>query len=329
MPEPLPSVSIVTPTLGQAAFIEATIQSVLEQDYPRLEYFVADGGSTDGTLDLLRKYDSRLRWISQPDHGQADAINKGFAQTTGEILAWLNSDDTYAPGAVSAAANFFAAHPEVGVVYGNADFIDAAGHRIGRCQNIEPFSRHRLLYYSDFLVQPAVFFRRSVFESAGGLDPSLCWSMDYDLWLKLSTRTQFAFIPRVLANYRWLDTSKTGSGGRKRIDEVLSVVQRHGAPTLPAYFRLEAIRMDLCEALAATRQLRFATAVAKKWSAILTLCRSPRAIFSLLSLRTWRIICMGQIIRAHAAAAMHHNKKAKCVIATDKNQMHTDDRQWK
>lgn len=311
MPEPLPSVSIVTPSFGQAAYIEATIQSVLEQDYPRLEYFVADGGSTDGTVDLLRKYESRLRWISQPDRGQSDAINKGFSQTSGEILAWLNSDDTYAPGAISAVANFFAAHPEIGVVYGNADFIDAAGHRIGRCQNIEPFSRHRLLYYSDFLVQPAVFFRRCVFESVGGLDPSLCWAMDYDLWLKLSTCTQFAFIPRVLANYRWLDTSKTGSGGRKRIDEVLSVVQRHGVRTLPAYFRLETIRLDLCDAVVAARQRRLGAAVAKLASALTTLLRSGRVSGSLLSLRTWRIIWMGQIIRARAAMDKCNRREAE------------------
>jgi glycosyltransferase involved in cell wall biosynthesis len=310
MPEPLPSVSIVTPSFGQAAYIEATIRSVLEQDYPRLEYMVVDGGSTDGTIEVLRRYEPRLRWISEPDRGQADAIMKGFSRAGGEILAWLNSDDTYAPGAIAAAAGYFAEHPQVGVVYGNADFIDAAGGRIGRCQHVEPFSRHRLLHYSDFIVQPAVFFRRSVFESVGGLDRSLCWAMDYDLWLKLSERTQFAFIGQVLANYRWLDTSKTGSGGRERIEEVLRVVRRHGARGLPAFFRLETIRLDLRDAAAAARRGCVGEAVSKFTAATATLFSSPRVARSLISPRTWRIIWMGQVIRARAGRIFSHRYKS-------------------
>jgi glycosyltransferase involved in cell wall biosynthesis len=304
MGDTLPSVSIVTPSFQQARFIDATIRSVLDQNYPRLEYLVVDGGSTDGTLEILRQYEPRLKWISEADKGQADAINKGFARTNGEIIAWLNSDDTYAPGAIQTVAEYFAAHPEVGVVYGNADFIDPSGAFIGACQNIEPFSRHRLLHYSDFLVQPAVFFRRELFQSVGGLDASLCWALDYDLWLKFAERNaQFAFLRRVLANYRWLDSSKTGAGGRKRIEEVRAVVQRHGSPSLPAYFRLEEVRLDLLEGLETLRQGRFGRALAKFGAAVGALV-SPRVVVSLLSVRTWRIIWMGQVIRSRAGRKM-------------------------
>src|SRR4051794_30278791 len=120
-----PTVSIVTPSFNQAEYIEATIQSVLSQNYPAIEYQVMDGGSTDGTVDVLRRHEKRLRWVSQRDEGQTDAINKGFAQTSGEILGWLNSDDTYAPGSIAAAVKFLLDNPSVALVYGDADFIDA------------------------------------------------------------------------------------------------------------------------------------------------------------------------------------------------------------
>src|SRR5437762_13389355 len=163
MPNALPTVSIVTPSFNQAQYIEATIRSVLEQDYPAIEYSVMDGASTDGTLNVLRRYEGRLRWVSQRDAGQADAINKGFAQTSGEILGWLNSDDTFARGAVAAAVKFLLDHPNIAMVYGDADFIDRSGRYIGKCAHVEPYDRHRLVHYSDFIVQPAVFFRRSAF----------------------------------------------------------------------------------------------------------------------------------------------------------------------
>jgi glycosyltransferase involved in cell wall biosynthesis len=128
-----PRVSIVTPSYNQARFLEATICSVLEQEYSPIEYIVIDGGSTDGSLEIIRKYASRLAyWISEPDRGQTEAINKGFARANGDIYAWLNSDDTYEPEAVAKAVEFLQIHPDVGMVYGDANFIDEQGNVIGR-----------------------------------------------------------------------------------------------------------------------------------------------------------------------------------------------------
>jgi glycosyltransferase involved in cell wall biosynthesis len=282
----LPTVSIVTPSFNHARYIEATIQSVLGQDYPDLEYIVVDGGSKDSTVQILRQYEHRLKWISEPDEGQADAINKGFGRTSGQILGWVNSDDTLAPGALAAVGEFFSSHPDVGAVYGDADFLDAEGQVIGRCQHIEEFNRHRLVHYSDFIVQPAAFFRRDVFDAVGGLDVKLNWAMDYDFWLKASRKAEFQYLPKVLANYRWLGGSKTGEGGAERLAEVERVARRYGAAGLPAYFRLEAARMHLANG-------NFAKALA-------AVATSPRAMGSLLSLKTWKIIAMGQRLRAKA-----------------------------
>jgi len=301
-----PTVSIITPSFNHGPYIEATIRSVLEQDYPRLQYMVVDGGSTDQTLQILKKYESsqaadeRFRWISGPDHGQADAINKGFSLNPGEILGWLNSDDTYAPGAISAVARFFAEHPEADLVYGDADFIDASGSLIARCAHVEPFDRRRLLHYSDFLAQPAVFFRRKLFEAVGGLDTSLNWTMDYDLWLKAAACATFAYLPRVLANYRWLESSKTGTGGADRLREVETVVKRYGAGGLPAYFRLETVRLHLLEAWADARRGRLLHAGSQAPSAAVAVLASPRAIRSLFHARTWKIIWTGQVLRSRA-----------------------------
>jgi len=301
-----PTVSIVTPSFNHGPYIEATIRSVLEQDYPRLQYLVVDGGSTDQTVQILKKYESspaaagRFRWISEPDRGQSDAINKGFSQTQGKILGWLNSDDTYAPGAISAVARFFAEHPIVDLVYGDADFIDASGSLIARCAHVEPFDRRRLLYYSDFIAQPAVFFRRKLLEAVGGLDTSLNWTMDYDLWLKAAACATFAYLPRVLANYRWLESSKTGTGGADRLREVETVVKRYGAGGLPAYFRLETARLHLLEAWEQARRGRLLRAGGQAVSAAAAVLASPRAIRSLFHARTWKIIWTGQVLRSRA-----------------------------
>src|SRR6185437_3553618 len=175
----LPRIAVVTPSYNTGRHIGAAIRSVLDQDYKNVEYLVMDGGSTDETVDVLRSFGDRLRWVSEKDNGQADAIDRGFKKTTGEILTWLNSDDTYEPGAFRAVAEYFHAHPEVDVVYGEANYTDACGQFIAPCVHVEPYSRHRLFHYSDFIVQPATFFRRSAFEAVGGVDPKINWAMDY------------------------------------------------------------------------------------------------------------------------------------------------------
>jgi glycosyltransferase involved in cell wall biosynthesis len=302
MPELHPKICVVTPSFNHGRYIRATVRSVLEQDYPNLEYWVIDGGSRDETVEVLKSFnDPRLHWISEPDHGQSDALNKGYARGSGEILGWLNSDDTYAPGALAAAAEFFQSHAQIGVLYGNADFIDASGNFICHCAHIEPFDRHRLVYYTDFIVQPAAFFRRDVLQSVGGMDASLNFAMDYDFFLKAARKTEFAHLPRVLANFRWLDDCKTAVGGWKRLLEIDGIAKRNGARGMPAYVRLEAVRMDLSQAADAARKGKIhVTAGALAKAAGRTLA-SPRAMVSLLQPQTWKIIYTGQKLRAHAA----------------------------
>ncbi len=209
MPGILPVISIITPSYNQAPYIEATLQSVLGQNYPCLEYLVIDGGSSDGTLDILRRYDNALRWLSEPDTGQANAINKGFRQATGEIVAWLNSDDLYLPGALAHVAHFFSHHPEIAVIYGDYTLIDASGKTLLRRQEI-PFDYHILLYGLDYIAQPTVFFRRHVFDQVGYLDENLHYGLDWEYWLRLANHGyQFAHLSHYLAATRWHPTAKT------------------------------------------------------------------------------------------------------------------------
>ena len=236
-----PLVSIITPSFNQGAFIEEAINSVLAQDYPYVEYLVVDGGSTDGTLDILRRYEPHVRWISEPDAGQADAINKGVRLTSGDILAWLNADDLYAPGALTRAVGELQAHPRAAFVYGQGEFIDRAGTTIGLCTQVEPFDLHRLIHHLDFVVQPATFFRRAPFMAVGGLDASLRYCLDYDLWIRLALRYPVRYLPELLARVRVYPETKTASGGLERLNEIERMIRRYGRCRLPVLFYGEMI----------------------------------------------------------------------------------------
>lgn len=213
----MPHVSIVTPSFNQGRFIERTIRSVLDQevDAADLEYVVVDGGSSDQTVDVLAGFDGRLRWVSEPDGGQADAINKGLAMTSGDIIGWLNSDDVYYPSAIRTVCQFFDAHPECDVVYGDADHIDEHDGLV------EPYSAERWdfdrLKDVCYLCQPAVFFRRRVVERAGTLNAKLQYCMDYEYWLRLAQRgLSFSYVPQRLAGSRLYRENKT-LGSRVRV----------------------------------------------------------------------------------------------------------------
>lgn len=221
-------VSIITPSFNQAPFLEATIRSVLEQDYPELEYLIVDGGSTDGSVEIIQRYAERLAWwVSEKDQGQTDAINKGFARANGEVLAWLNSDDTYQPGAIREAAEFLTAHPDVGLVYGDANFIDQDGQVIGRFPAAQTDHR-RLRQGYVHIPQQSAFFRASLWRQVGPLDPSFYFAMDYDLWVRLSKVGRLVYHPRLWANFRLHSSGKTVAADDRCWPEMLRVHYRDG-----------------------------------------------------------------------------------------------------
>ncbi len=208
--ETWPRITVVTPSFHQRQFLERTIRSVLDQGYPNMEYIVIDGGSTDGSVELIRRYASRLAyWASEPDRGQSHAINKGFLRGTGAILASLNSDDTYESGALEAIGRFFREHPEIDVVYGNAQLIDAED-RVVREIRDTGFNRQALMYGTFNIAPQCTFYRRELFFGVGMLREDLFCAMDYDLLLRFCVRgARFAHLRRTLGNFRLLEMSKT------------------------------------------------------------------------------------------------------------------------
>lgn len=231
-PGPAPFVSIVTPSFNQGRFIRATIESVLGQGYPHLEYIVMDGGSTDETVAILKEYGDRLSWVSEPDRGQADAINRGWQRSRGAVIAYLNSDDLYLPDAVERAVAALEAHPGAGAVYGEGYHVDEAGRVLERYPT-EPFSLARL-QETCIICQPATFLRREVVERAGWLDPSLRYCMDYDLWIRMAGMAPLVHIPEYLAHSRLHASTKTLGQRLPAHAEILETVRRHfGCVPLP------------------------------------------------------------------------------------------------
>jgi len=220
-----PRVSVVTPSYNMARYIEETIESVLGQDYPHLEYIVMDGGSADGTQELLRKYEGKLRFESRPDKGQADAINQGFQRSSGEIFAYLNADDTYLPGAVGTAVRHLTANPACGGVYGEGYHTGETGKILGRYPTRD-FDL-ALLAKECFICQPAVFLRRESFAEAGMLDISLQFALDYDLWIRVGRRRPLLRIGEFLANSRMHRENKTLRARRRVFQEAIRVVRSH------------------------------------------------------------------------------------------------------
>ncbi|MBD1914968.1 MULTISPECIES: glycosyltransferase family 2 protein [Cyanophyceae] len=201
--------SVVTPSYNQGQFIERTIQSVLTQSGAAIEYTICDGGSTDATVNILKRYKDRLRWVSELDDGQADAVNKGVAMTHGDIIAWLNSDDIYYPNALAKVAAAFEANPALDIVYGEADWI-GENDEVLKAFPTEPWRYNRLKEVC-FLCQPAVFFKRSMVDRYGGLDKTLQYCMDYELWLRYGQHAVVHFLPEKLAGSRMYASNKTMS----------------------------------------------------------------------------------------------------------------------
>jgi glycosyltransferase involved in cell wall biosynthesis len=223
-----PTVSIVTPSYNQARYLEHTIRSVLDQDYPNLEYIIVDGGSTDGSVDIIKRYANNLAWwTSEKDMGQTDAINKGFNRAHGDILAWLNSDDTYEPNAISEAVRYLLDHPEIGLVYGDTNYINEEGRVLGRFPAAQTnYTRLRRGYVH--IPQQASFWRADLWHEVGPLDPSFYFAMDYDLWVRLAARAPIHYLPRLWANFRLHTQGKTIAADDRCWPEMLRVHYREG-----------------------------------------------------------------------------------------------------
>ena len=229
----LPLVSIVTPSLDQGAYIAEAIRSVSEQDYPRIEHIVVDGGSSDDTLSVLADC-SHVRWLSERDRGQADAVNKGFRMASGTIFGWLNADDFYLPGAVSTAVDLLRSS-RAALVHGGWRQV-AADSAIIRDVAPVPFDYRRQLEVENRVAQPGAFFTREAFWAVGGLDPTYRFAMDYDLWLKLGAGFAVAHTEQVLAAYRYHGASKTVAEPLGFGPETIRASRRHGGRRFSALY---------------------------------------------------------------------------------------------
>ncbi len=223
----LPLVTVVTPSFNQGHFIRATIESVLRQDYPHIEYIIMDGGSTDETAQIAGDYRGRLTFISEPDRGQTHAINKGFLLGRGSVLAWLNSDDVLLEGAVSKAVQALEESPEAAAVYGEGYLIDRAGDVTGRFPATQPFDLWRLMHVSDYILQQSTFMRRSALEAIGYLDETLHYTMDWDLWIRLGFLHPLRYLPEYLGCLREYPEAKSFAGGKRRIREIGQLLRKH------------------------------------------------------------------------------------------------------
>jgi len=237
-------ITVVTPSYNQGRFLAETIESILGQEGDfELDYVIVDGASTDDSVEIIQRYERLLangewparcngisyRWLSEKDRGQADALMKGFALAKGEVATWLNSDDTYLPGALARVADAFRREPPPGVVFGKSRYTDERGAPVG-CYPTEPFDHGRLAV-ANFLCQPSTFFNLSDFKRVGGLNTDLHFVMDYDLWIRLAATSSFSYIPEFLSTYRLHGESKTMSPHDAVANqrEALKTVRRHYA----------------------------------------------------------------------------------------------------
>lgn len=254
-----PRISLVTPSLDQAAFLPRTIESVLRQEGEfDLEYLVLDGGSTDGSVEILKRYEGRIQYRVERDKGQADAINKGLRAVTGDLVGWLNSDDLLYPGTLARVAAAFAARPDAAWLHGGCEIVDehdrpirrwVTAYKDFRCRH---YSRRALLV-ENFVSQMTVFWRRSAMERVGVLDDALRYSFDYEYWLRLSGLGDPIYLPERLAAFRWYTSSKSGANFERQFAEDHEAFRRHAPPG--ALLRLHK-RLRSAQIVAAYRLLR-------------------------------------------------------------------------
>lgn len=228
-PDGLPSITIVTPSYNQAAFLERTLRSVHEQNYPKIEHLVVDGGSTDGSVDIIRRYQDRLAWwVSEKDRGQSHAINKGLTRATGDVVGWLNSDDTLAPGALLRIGRIYAACPDVDLVYGNTCLIDADDRVLRRAVSFQVGRRALIRLNRNIWCQPGTTWRRALQDRIGVLDESLHFAMDGDLWIRAARAGRILFAPFHLGNLRLHGQTKSSTQFDKFARDQQELDRRYG-----------------------------------------------------------------------------------------------------
>lgn len=220
-----PNISIITPSLNQGRFLEETIRSVLLQGYPNLEYIIIDGGSTDESVAIIKKYAPWLAyWVSESDNGQTQAINKGFKKATGEIVAWLNSDDSYMTDALKVAADNLSINPNDFIFYGDVDFIDENSKFLRKLITKEFDLLNQL--YTNMVPQQATFWKRSVFEHIGFLDEIYQHPFDNDFFIRAGMKYMIKYVPIPLANYRLHPSSKTEIASVNFFLEYLAILNK-------------------------------------------------------------------------------------------------------
>lgn len=223
-------ISVITPSYNQGEFLKRTMQSVVDQGYPDLEFLVFDGGSTDDSVQIIESFESHLsHWESKPDRGQSHAINKGFERATGDVVTWLNSDDTLLPGALTAVNRVFEADEEIDAVYGDFVYMDANDNMLRRRHLFRKF-RYETLLFHDYLGQPAVFYRRRVLEKIGLLDEALKYSMDWDFFLRMKRQCNMVHLAQPLAGYRLHPEAKSSQEGDAEYDECLKTIYERNKP---------------------------------------------------------------------------------------------------
>jgi glycosyltransferase involved in cell wall biosynthesis len=248
----LPCITVMTPTYNQGDYIEQAIESVLSQNYPNLEYLVMDGGSTDQTLDVLRKYEHHIQWFSQKDRGQSHALNKGFQFATGDVICYLNSDDLFTSDALLKVGGFFKEHPQAYWLTGKCIIIDENGKEMRKSGTIyKNFWLRRqslkVLGMMNYISQPSTFWRREAFEKVGYFDERWYYAMDYDYWLRLAKHYRLWFLDEYLACFRVHPASKGSSSARSQFGEELEVARRH--VTSQTLLRLHAIHSAISAAV--------------------------------------------------------------------------------
>jgi glycosyltransferase involved in cell wall biosynthesis len=234
-PQP-PLISIVVPSFNQGKYIGQTIESIIGQSYPRIELIIMDAGSTDDTRDVVRKYESSIsHFVSEPDRGQADAVNKGFRVAKGDICSWINSDDMYMPGAFAKAADLIGSYNELKFVYGGSLYMCEGKSK--RSAHWPPPYDAEKLRYRDYLVQPSTFWTRALWEKTGGVDDSFQYALDWEFFVRASKICPFIRCEDYLAIIRIHPTTKTTTGGGKRHRELVRIVEMHGDEDWAAAYR--------------------------------------------------------------------------------------------